>query len=58
MKHALERTSPFGQPFIGYCIQCEATNLPSSAVFDDCLNTRGLTQNEVFKQAIEGPDKQ
>jgi hypothetical protein len=58
MKHSLERTSPKGpgQKFIGTCRLCGTPNLPASAVFDDCPNQRGLTEDEALMEAIEGPD--
>jgi len=34
--HALERTSPKGQSFIGYCTKCGKRDLPMSAVQEDC----------------------
>ncbi len=36
MSHALKRTSPKGQPFIGVCVKCGKDNLPSSAALQPC----------------------
>jgi hypothetical protein len=55
MKHNLERTSPKGSPFIGTCRLCGTPNLPMSAIFEDCPNQRGLTEDEGLIEAIEGP---
>jgi hypothetical protein len=58
MKHSLERTSPKGrgQEFIGTCRLCGTPNLLMSAVFEDCPNPRGLTEDEALIEAIEGPE--
>jgi hypothetical protein len=56
--HALNRTSIKGGPFIGTCTQCGQTGLPSSAVFDYCENTRGITQDEALIEAIDPPPSQ
>ncbi len=57
--HALERTSPKGpgQKFIGRCIRCGMTGLPSSAVFDECKNTAEMTSDEALLAAVRGPAK-
>jgi hypothetical protein len=55
MKHSLERTSPKGQEFIGTCRLCGTSNLSMGAVFEDCPNPRGLTEDESLIEAIEGP---
>jgi hypothetical protein len=52
--HALERTSPKGQEFIGYCIKCGATDLPGKAVFEPCPNPAGLSQDATLLKAISG----
>jgi hypothetical protein len=55
MKHAINRTSPKGQPFIGTCFQCGKSGLSiEDAVSDDCPNVRGLPQGEALIEAIEG----
>jgi hypothetical protein len=58
MKHSLERTSPKGpgQKFTGTCGLCGTPNLPWKAVFEDCPNPRGLTEDESLIEAIEGPE--
>ena len=53
-KHALERTSPKGQPFIGYCVKCGIRDLPISAALEDCVNPAGLNAAETFQIVIEG----
>jgi hypothetical protein len=56
MNHSLERTSPKGQEFISTCRLCGTPNLPMSAVFEDCPNPRGLTEDESLLDVIEGPE--
>lgn len=46
--HALERTSPKGQPFVGVCIKCGATGLPITAARQKCENPANLTQSETL----------
>lgn len=59
MNHSLERTSPKGpgMPFIGTCRQCGRTNLPVTAVLEECDNPRGLTPEESILEAIKGPQE-
>lgn len=53
--HAIHRTSPKGQAFIGTCSLCGKTGLPMSAVREACENIRGLSQDEALIEAIEVP---
>lgn len=55
--HALERTSPKGGPFVGYCTKCGKTGLPISAVHDECPNPSGITQTQAILSAVEGPEE-
>jgi hypothetical protein len=50
--HSLERTSPKGQPFVGYCVNCGMVNLPASAVFDACPNPDDVTQDDALIAAV------
>ena len=36
MSHAIERTSPKGQAFIGKCMKCGKEDLPMIAATQDC----------------------
>lgn len=54
MNHALERTSPKGGKFIGTCRLCGQRNLPGSAIFEECPNQRGVTQDEALVEVITG----
>jgi len=36
MKHTLERTSPKGEDFVGRCVNCGLTDLPGSAIWEEC----------------------
>jgi hypothetical protein len=58
--HSLERTNPKGQPFRGVCVLCGKTDLPMSAVQEECPpdegfpHTKDLTEEEVLIRAIRG----
>jgi uncharacterized OB-fold protein len=52
--HALVRTSPKGQRFIGRCIKCGASDLPMSAACDECPNPKGMSQDDALIEAILG----
>lgn len=40
--HSLTRTSPKGTRFLGRCIRCGKTNLPSAAAKEPCENHNQL----------------
>ena len=54
--HLVERTSPYGQPFVGKCRYCGAENLPPSAALQPCpvASDIGITQDDSLLAAIEG----
>lgn len=52
-KHALTRTSPKGEPFLGTCLQCGATALPSSAIREECVNPAGFSEDEALLLALD-----
>lgn len=52
--HALNRTSPKGQPFRGTCFQCGQTDLPIGAVTEPCVNVANLTQADALLFAVNG----
>lgn len=52
--HALKRTNPKGQSFIGVCTKCGKDNLPSSAVTEECPNPAGIGKDEALLNAIRG----
>jgi hypothetical protein len=56
--HSLERTSPFGELFIGRCVLCGAEGLPSSAALQMCENPGLVTEDDALIAAIEGDDKE
>ena len=56
MTHSLRRTSPKGHAFLGMCIQCGMTNLSMKAIEEYCANPRGLTCEEVLKDAMQLDD--
>lgn len=52
MTHALVRTSPKGEVFLGTCTQCGTQNLPRRAALETCPNQRGLSQDEALIETI------
>lgn len=57
MSHAINRTSPKGQPFLGTCYKCGKPGLTvSGAMSEECPNVRGLTQDEALIEAITGKE--
>lgn len=53
--HALERTSPLGERFIGTCIQCGKTSLTIGQMGEQCDNLRGLTQDQALLEVLSPP---
>lgn len=54
MSHALTRTSPKGQKFIGRCIKCGQENLPIAAALSDCPADDIVSDEAALITAIEG----
>ena len=52
--HAVERTSPKGQKFIGTCRLCGTPNLTMGDALKPCPNQRGLTEDEALLETIIG----
>lgn len=55
--HCLERTSPFGERFVGTCILCGKTGLSSADALQPCDNPAGLSREQTLRAAIDGPEK-
>ena len=53
MKHAIERTSPKGGPFIGTCRLCGLKGLTIGNSQDDCENVRALTEDQALIEALK-----
>ena len=53
--HAIERTSPFGERFVGTCFKCGKENLTTADMNEPCANVRNLSQDEALLEAINGP---
>lgn len=51
--HALTRTSPQGQPFIGRCMLCGLENLAPDALRQHCDNPAGTSEDDALIQAVE-----
>ena len=54
MKHSIHRTSPKGEPYVGFCPQCGKTGLTPADMNGECENPRGDTQEDALLRAIEG----
>ena len=52
-KHAIERTSSKGGPFIGTCRLCGRKELTIMQSQDDCDNLRGLTEDQALLEALK-----
>lgn len=52
-RHAIERTSPKGERFIGTCWQCGRTGLTMADAFEACENIAHLTETESLLMAVE-----
>lgn len=53
--HVLERTSPFGEPFIGKCVLCGAKNLTMNQSNDHCDNPCGIPAEVALAEAVSPP---
>lgn len=51
--HAIIRTSPTGQPFVGTCSLCGQTGLRMRDMEQPCFNMRGLSDDEAVIETIE-----
>jgi hypothetical protein len=52
MAHALERTSPKGQAFLGQCTKCGVKNLRLSEMHGHCVNPASITEAEALILAL------
>ena len=52
--HALRRTSPKGQDFVGTCTKCGRRGLTFADLNEECENIRGTTQSEDVIEAVTG----
>ncbi|MHC4648246.1 MAG: hypothetical protein ACYTBJ_22530 [Planctomycetota bacterium] len=55
MKHALERTSPFGGPFVGTCILCGKEGVTLKGSTEQCPNPDKVPEDTALLLAIQGP---
>lgn len=55
MTHAIERTSPIGDDFVGRCWQCGQEGLSAFDATKECPNTNEITHIESLLRAIDGP---
>jgi hypothetical protein len=50
--HALRRTSPKGEAFIGTCVRCLKRGLSLDEVWADCPNTEQLSEEDAVMVAL------
>ena len=50
--HAIHRTSPKGQPFVGTCSKCGKQGLTFDDMGKECSNIRNTTQEQDLLEAI------
>lgn len=55
--HALERTSPKGQQFVGLCTKCGKPGLTFADLNEPCANPAGINAGEALLYAIAGGTK-
>lgn len=58
MSHALERTSPKGQLFVGYCVKCGAVNLTLQAALAPCPADDIVSDTNAMLSLMRGDSKQ
>lgn len=51
--HALTRTSPIGERFIGTCTKCGMKGLTLAQSQDECANVRGVSETQALLEAID-----
>lgn len=55
MSHALERTSPKGERFVGYCTKCGMHELPMIAATNPCPMDDVVSDDQALLAAINKP---
>lgn len=55
MIHALRRTSPKGEQFVGTCVRCGRMGMYLHEVVDECPNTAGLSDEAAVMLALDLP---
>lgn len=53
MSHALSRTSPKGEAFVGTCMKCGIAELPLTRMHEECVNPGGLSDDDTLILAIK-----
>jgi hypothetical protein len=56
--HVIQRTSPFGEAFIGECMLCGASGLTLFDALLPCENLLRITEDDALISAIEGEPAQ
>ena len=54
--HALRRTNPKGQPFVGTCMKCGKSGLTMNDMNKPCPNTLGLPNEVAVMKEVYGDD--
>ena len=57
MTHAIERTSPYGEKFIGRCIKCGQEGLGLAAPLEPCPADHLVSNEEALLQLLKGSTK-
>lgn len=52
-QHALRRTSPKGQSFVGVCTKCGRENLTLADMENECANVRNVTDEQALSEALQ-----
>lgn len=55
--HALQRTNPLGDPFVGECTLCGEQGLTSRDVNKPCENPLRVTEEDALLAAIERAER-
>jgi hypothetical protein len=58
MTHALERTSPTGQPFVGRCVKCGTEWLKPGDALKSCMVDALISDEEALLRVIKDAEKQ
>lgn len=57
MTHALTRTSPFGEAFIGRCTKCGAEGLNSGGALVDCPADYLVSNEQALLDILDQPEE-
>lgn len=55
--HAMERTSPMGERFVGRCTLCGKEGLTTADMSRECVNPARISQDHALLDALEDHDE-